>query len=43
MVHRYAREGSQESFTAVVNLHLNLVYSAALRQVKLPELAQEVV
>jgi RNA polymerase sigma factor (sigma-70 family) len=42
LLHRYARQGSEESFTALVQRHLDLVYSAALRQVRAPELAQEV-
>jgi RNA polymerase sigma factor (sigma-70 family) len=42
LLHRYARQGSEESFTALVRRHLDLVYSAALRQVRQPQLAQEV-
>jgi len=42
LLHRYARKGSEDSFTALVNSHLDLVYSAALRQVRLPQLAQDV-
>src|SRR5437879_5729922 len=42
LVHEYARQGSEEAFAALVNQHLDLVYSAALRQVRSPQLAEEV-
>lgn len=42
LLHDYARTQSQPSFTALVNRHLNLVYSAALRQVRSPQLAEEI-
>lgn len=42
LLQRFARHGSQEAFTELVCRHLNFVYSSARRQVRSPQLAQEV-
>jgi RNA polymerase sigma factor (sigma-70 family) len=42
LLERYSKEGSEEAFSELVHRHVDLVYSAALRQVRSPELAQEV-
>jgi RNA polymerase sigma factor (sigma-70 family) len=43
LLKEYLRSGSEESFRALVERHVNLVYSAALRRISSPEAAEEVV
>jgi RNA polymerase sigma factor (sigma-70 family) len=42
LLRRFARENSQDAFTEIVRRHVNLVYSASLRQVRSPQLAEEI-
>ncbi|HEY3931910.1 MAG TPA: sigma-70 family RNA polymerase sigma factor, partial [Verrucomicrobiae bacterium] len=42
LLRQFARENSQDAFTEIVRRHLNLVYSTALRQVRSPQLAEEI-
>ena len=39
---RYSRDRAEDGFAEIVRRHLDLVYSAALRQVRSPQLAEEV-
>jgi len=39
---RYARQHAEDAFTEIVRRYLSLVFSAALRQVRSPQLAEEV-
>src|SRR5215469_17285128 len=42
LVREYAQGESEEAFATLVSRHVNLVYSAALRQVGDPHLAEEI-
>jgi len=42
LLRQFARENSQDAFTEIVRRHVNLVYSAALRQVRSPQLVEEI-
>jgi RNA polymerase sigma factor (sigma-70 family) len=42
LMDRYARNRSEDAFAEIVRRHLNLVFSAALRQVRQPQFAEEI-
>ncbi len=42
LLEKFARENSQDAFGEIVRRHLDLVYAAALRQVRSPQLAEEI-
>jgi len=42
LLEKFRRENSQDAFREIVRRHLDLVYSAALRQVRSPQLAEEI-
>jgi len=42
LLNRYTRQHAEDAFAEIVRRHLDLVHSAALRQVRSPQLAEEV-
>src|ERR1043166_8514129 len=42
LLERYTRHRAEDAFAEIVHRHLDLVHSAALRQVRSPQLAEEV-
>ncbi len=42
LLERYTRDRAEDAFAEIVRRHIGLVYSAALRQIRMPQLAEEV-
>ena len=42
LLQQFARDHAPDAFTEIVRRHLNLVHSAALRQARSPQLAEEI-
>jgi RNA polymerase sigma factor (sigma-70 family) len=42
LLRAYVEQGAEDAFTELVNRHINLVYSAAMRQIRDPHIAAEI-